>query len=347
MSLWDWLRGKYQEPMRQASHGWIPTNGDRPEGFGRGDTYVRVRCVDLMLEYRRDRFQDRLPVLQSVVSVDHDGKELEVGATLGPSDFAPLSEGQFVRTIVHNVLLTGWLPYNTGAVDILVGLLAAPGENTLKTAAGFLGEISSLVHVPYLSAATDIATKVADGAEKLLDGDKTLGLVAVHLALADSEVQPGYYVAINADETDMPLASLCVENDTLKVRTDSGSRPVEGVDYLLLEVEVQQTAGEDWRALPSIWEPYKQARARLGAEPDDKARKQAEALLYTAIVAAQTSPDLTYADQDRVARRIREVWGRDAGITLPSTSGLHVMVDGNGHRSSELLDGALAKRADV
>lgn len=341
MSLWDWLHSLYQEPMTQASHGWIQTGADRPVSLGRGKVYVRVRCVDLMLEYQRNLFQGRLPVLQSVVKLDHGGQELAVAATLGPSSFAPLSNGQFARAIVQNIPLTGWLPYNTGDVDILVGLLAAPGENTLKTAAEFLGKISSLVHVPYLSAATDIATKVADGAEKLLGGDETHGLVAVNLVLDGTEVRPGYYVAINADEDTLPVASLYVENDTLRICDGSHSSSVKGFDYLLLQVEVESDSGENWRSIAPIWDPYKQALVRLGADPDDKARKEAEALLYTAVTAARTSPDLTYADQDRIGEHIYEVWNRGAGEGPVERHGPHAAL-GHGRHHSELLDSAMA-----
>lgn len=275
----------------------------RPKALGEGvvgDRYFRIKLVDMRLESNRKAWQGLTPALQTVLTVQLDGKPVEFASTIGPTAFADLGNGNFRMQGYHGVRLNDWIPFNGGGVKLVTGLLAVPNGDGLGTAIEILSSMSKLIAVPALSTVTGIAAKVAEGAEKLLQTRKQTGILGLNVEMFDHEVAPQYLLAVGLEApVDAIEAFSYVDKELLL-----DNKPIRDVAYVLLEVEVTQSIAKRWETIPTINKPFQAAVTELHS----RGEKSASALQLAAMDVARNSPDLSIRDRDRVVALMESRW---------------------------------------
>ncbi|SDU83176.1 hypothetical protein [Jiangella alkaliphila] len=201
--------------------------------------------------------------------------------------------------------LTGDLPMNEGYVDVVVGLLAAPGEGLLDKATEFLGDLAELTRVPQLTAAAGVATKITAGVDKLLGTDETIGLLALQTSINADGLRDGYYVATNWPAANGGLDRLRVTDARLEVlHDDQVWRPAAGFDYFVLEVATTGSHPDRWRQLGAMPKVVKDALSQLAKAVSDDDVAAAGSAVRVAIVEVEFEPNLTVEDRAIAADRI-------------------------------------------
>lgn len=289
-------------------NGWL----DATEVPGtEGRNYLQVRCTDLGLQYNREWFAERRPVLQGIVRWPHRGGSISVSSTIGPSNFTNLHEGSFGTLVSSDVELTGNLPLNASDVDVTVGLLAAPGESLLDRASKFLGDLAELTKAPQLTTAAPIAQKIAAGVDSLLGNDETKGLLAFRTSIPADTPRRGYYVLTDWPTNKGSLEALRVSNNKLQVNDKSvGWSEPQDFNYLVLEFRVEGSKPTRWEELPEIFDVFSTALDKLANATTRKAVADAGVALELAVNAAQNSSNLTAGDREIAEVEMLRKWER-------------------------------------
>lgn len=120
-----------------------------------------------------------------------------------------------------NHQLTSLLPFNGGTVELAAGLLAMQGSDALGRFIKVLGDFSSLLVVPQLSAALAVATPLANGITELVgatNAELVLGLHDTWTAQTGGAnlLREKYFAVILAQDHEIDEKMLWVENDRLK-----------------------------------------------------------------------------------------------------------------------------------
>lgn len=313
MGVQRFISELWRRESQAVVYGWI-TGGDAedvqelgPEAEGKW--YLSVSCHDLSIKYDRARFGERRPVLQSLVTWPNRDERITVSRTLGPQSFTGLHDGDFARLIHHGVALTGDLPMNSGAVDVTVGLLAAPGESLLDIATEFLNDLAELTQVPQLTTAAPIAAKISTGVDKLLGNENTTGLLGLQMSIEADRLRRGYFVVTDWPATEGHLKHLRIGNAGLEVmHSDNVQRPASGFNYVVLEVALTPSKPKRWRELDSITTLVDSAINKLGSAHSDKDIAAAGHAVLAAVGEALSNPDLTIEDRDVAAVGIEKMW---------------------------------------
>jgi hypothetical protein len=271
--------------------------------------YCRLALAEMHLKEGTSWFSTWYPVVHALVRFQFGGKTVDIPRVAGTSQIANLEKQDLSQRVALNYALTTTMPFNGGDVEIEAGLLAMQGSNDLKSLLKVLGDFSSLLAVPQLSAALAVAGPLADGLQNLLSGDNGHLELGFHQTFGntggDSELRPGYHAVLLATEQQIKPEELWVKGDRLHVGKDlASSKMLTGVTHMLLRLE-GFSEREDWPELKNINEPFekaKEALAKNGFQENEEYVTQFRA----AQSAAVTSPDLTRADQVRVAKAIKD-----------------------------------------
>lgn len=300
----EWLHSKLWRPGQQTAAGWLasPPAGQPTSSPGAGSCYVRFRLLRMELKYGGRLATDYVPAVQSAVSFRLGADMVVLPETVSPKAFDRLAEGERFKWVAQqDIYLTSWIPYNGGSIDLVVGLIGFPTDSYLQRTAQFLGNLSDLLMVPALSEVANIADKVAEGAELLLEDGKTNPLLAVQVQVADAEVRPRYLAAIAEDAKAVPIAELDVAGSPLTLYRDGVA--LDDLDFFLLEMQTRESIGLEWEDLPAIAKPFAKAREELASSVDE-----ADALVMAAYLAARESLDLTVSDRRAVPELIKKQW---------------------------------------
>ncbi len=312
MGIIKMLSELFQRESTTVVNGWIP-GSKTYERDAEGRHYLSIMCTDLAIRYDRRRFGDRLPVLQSQVIWPSGDEQITVSNTLGPSNFAPLNEGSFARMVQQDVALTGDLPMNSDSVNVVVGLLAAPGGSVLRRATDFLGNLASLTQVPQLTAAAPVAAKVVEGVDKLLGNDETIGLIALQTSIQADRLKEGFLVVTDWPSDAGSVERLRVDGSKLHMRDSPDGEwvPAGGFSYFVLEVQISPSKPGRWRELGSIADLAESAVQQLARaqSPDDVAAAGSAVLVATSSVLFE--PNLTVEDRDVAADEIEKMWNKE------------------------------------
>lgn len=322
-SKWEWFRSRAKalitEDGKSMMHGWVghePVDLKSDAGY-----FVTIRLTDMHLGRSRSWGSDKSPLLQSVVSPPSSG--VDVPMTIGPGSFEKLGgEGKWRWTDSTNLSLTGPLPFNrlAGELRVLCGLLHVADTGVLTTAANFLGTISGLVQVPQLSVASGVATKVAEGAEKLISAADPQGRVALDYGIAWNDLRRGYLVAVGADSGNYELDKFTVEESMLFYA--GSAENVRSLDYFVLEVDIQEDIGERWTEFSTIHEPFQESIRLLEGMANDKgAEERSQAEVISAISATLRSPDLTVGERQRLTELLWSRWSDAKKAFVPPMTG--------------------------
>lgn len=350
MSLLETLKGwikkdavKYLAPRIPFDHVENPKYEDRV--LRAQKDYCRLVLAEMHLKEGTSWFSKWYPVVHALVRFQFGGKTVDIPRVAGTSQIANLEKQDLSKRVALNYPLTTTMPFNGGDVEIEAGLLAMQGSNDLKSLLKVLGDFSGLLAVPQLSAALAVAGPLANGLQSLLSGDNGHLELGFHQTFAntggDSDLRPGYH-AVLLDTAKDPK-ELWVKGDRLHVgKTLASSEMLTGVTHMLLRLE-GFSERDDWAELKNIDEPFekaKEALVRNGFQENDEYVTQFRA----AQSAAVTSPDLTRADQIRVAKAIKDALGEVKGLgSVPDKkAGLADAVERFGISVDEALDSRAA-----
>jgi hypothetical protein len=154
------------------------------------DSYFRIWVTEGYLTKRRHLGTDQLPTVHAGVSLRYAGRpEAEFATIAGPGQ---ASQGAGRQT---DFALTELLPYSGGTVEVEAGLIPLKGDNVIRSGLNLLRDVAGLV-TPPVSAALDVATKVASG-------------VVSFLQATQPEVQLGFHRRRDTRPCSTPTSGTC------------------------------------------------------------------------------------------------------------------------------------------
>ncbi|HKU77098.1 MAG TPA: hypothetical protein VJR02_24515 [Pyrinomonadaceae bacterium] len=313
MGVLDWFKSRFKDEAKKyiyteidPSHVKFNDNHQiNPQPLKAGTHYFRLWLVEMFLKNDRDWFKSWHPAVHSAISFTFGDKTELITHVAGPTRLKDIGPANLDKVVTVNRPLTSLVPFNGGEVAIDAGLLAMEGKDDLKGFLNVLGDFSSLLVVPQLSAALAIATPLAKGVSELVgstNGKLVLGLSDTWTGGAGGGnlLREKYFTVILAKENEINKEKLWVENDRLKYGdAQSSSKLLTGYNYMLFRIE-RQDEFDSWDSLTSIKEPFDQALLLLKAGNKD----EAAALIKQAKLAAYNAKELT---RDIDSRRIIEI----------------------------------------
>lgn len=297
MSLWESTREFFASNARQLTWVWLP-DPEADEPMRPDQTYFGVWLTHSFLARKVSWLETRYPAAHVSVRLNVAGETTTLTRLARPS------EGMVGDGVWTNFPVTGLIPYRGGTVEIEAGLTALTRSSVLGAAVDVLGEFSGLV-TPPVSEALQVARKVATGVQTLLDaggGEIALGL---HQAYSPpgggaDQLAPGHLAVIGAAHGELAREKLLVDENRLHLRDGDGSAPLEGYDYLLLEIE-SQTERPDWRFPRFERLIHAAITAHFAGEKASFERHRNDVLAEVL-----NSPDLTLPDRRRIAQAVKD-----------------------------------------
>jgi hypothetical protein len=317
---WSSLGKLFQRDAQHRDRPVIPIEHISPpladtSSLAGGDGYFQLWVVQMFLKSDRDWFKSWYPVVQSLTRFRFGNlpNPIEVAQIAGPGYLRDVDPAHLDRIVQVDLPLTPLVPFTGGMVQIEVGLVAMQASDTLKRFLNVMGSFASLLSVPQLSSAVNVAATVSKGVDQLLGiGDKNMVLGYQRTLESaggggDNDLRPAYVALINAASGTYNPENLWVRNSRLLYGADlANSAELTGVDFMLLRIETRRCR-DDWDAFNTISEPFTKAMNAL-TQTDTAGNPNvadAAAFIRAAAVAAMNSPDLTANDRVKVARAIR------------------------------------------
>jgi hypothetical protein len=312
MALWETIVGWVDKEARKYLY--VPIHTDHVKDaksdvapLEAGKHYFRLWLSEIYLKKERAWFKSWYPIVHSLVKFQFGSQLVEIPHIAGPLHLKGLNQGNLEHSIQLNHNLTTLMPYNGGVVELAAGLLAMEGKNYLNTAMKVMGDLSSLLVVPQLSASLAIAQPIANGVQELLSGGSGEMDLGLHQSFAGvggggaNELKPGYIAVVLADESKYNRQHFWVESDRLRYgSSQDASKPLTGVTHMLFRIE-SRTERDDWMGLTTIV----QARDEALKAISEGNKEQAEMAIKRTIFLVRVSPDLTQADRKRVANALK------------------------------------------
>ena len=301
-----------------------------------GKGYFQLWVTQMFLKRDRDWGRTLYPVIESLVTFrfGSPAADLEFAQVAGPRHLRNVDPAHLDRVVSLDHALTPLVPFSGGTVQVEAGLIATKADDMLMRFLNVMGNFSSLINVPQLSGALNIAGTVTQGIEQLLDVTDKQMVLGFEQTFAEAaggnQLRPGHIAIIDAKRGTYPQDQLWVRDGTLLAGASAAAaQPVAGVNYMLLRIDAVPTRS-DWFALATISEPLNKATNML-SQFDATGRpnfKGAEGFIYQSIAATWSSPDLTEDDRKRVAMAIKtrfkdlkssfDLESTDRGLELPS-----------------------------
>jgi hypothetical protein len=324
MSLFDTLKGWVQRDALRYLY--VPFDAERVDGASPDSEplvaerdYFRLWLAEMCLTQDRQWFQTWYPTVHSVVRLTYGTTKVDLPHIAGPLELPSLQESNLDQVVSLNHPITALMPYRGGVVEIDAGLLAMQGANQLQSIIGILSRFASLLAVPQVSAAMQIAGPVADGMQDLLgatNGEMALGFHEGFTGKggkASHSLRAGYLAVVLATTSDLPPSELWVDAQgrLCRGRSLGNAEPLRGHTWMLFRFETRPDR-DDLEGLTEIMAPFNAAIEALG----EQAPERAESFLRRAIANSLRSPDLSEADRRRVAETLHHRYRvyRDLGL---------------------------------
>jgi hypothetical protein len=307
-AMFDWMGSWVEKSAGRCTMAALPDPAATDcDPFVPNDSYFRIWVTEGYLAKSRHLGTDQVPTVHAGVSLRYaGGREAEFAAIAGPDQASQAAGSQ------TDFALTELLPYAGGTVEVEAGLIPLRGDNVIRSALGFLHDVGSLV-TPPVSAALDVATKVASGMVSFLQASQPEVQLGFHRAYASAGggganvFAPGYVAVLNTDPRTIQGPLAVDDQGTLCL----AGQPVNAIDYVLLRFEKRRYR-DDWR-FPNVMDLRREAiKARTG----DPTRYRV--LKDSAITALLTSDDLTPTDQvlasTALSREFEVIEGGGSGL---------------------------------
>ena len=268
-----------------------------------GNCYLRVKMVQMVLAQDRRWFKDQQASVHSLVKLryaDRDAIEVPNILAANPALYAP---GASVFT---NSTILPLTPFRGGEVDLEIALVAVPGDDRLANGIKALSNVASLIATP-LSGALAVAAKIKESGELLVGAGSQIHLAYRNTFNGDpgaAQLTDGYMAIVNAAAGSFGQLALVVDHDELRLWDNIQARPVHGVDYMLLRIEVLEKR-DDLASFKDLEDRFNAAiSAFITADAGDK-KANAERLYREALAAIQVHPELINADRRRLAQQLQ------------------------------------------
>ena len=226
----------------------VPSDSD---AIGAGDGYFRLWLSQMFLKNDRQWFKTHYPVVQSYTRFGFGTlPNVEIAQIAGPGRLQDVDPAHLDHMIQLNYGLTPLVPFSGGTVLIQAGLLAMlmQGGDLLQRFIDVAGSVSSLISVPQLSTALNIAGTVTKTVDQLLGiGDKQMRLGYQDTFVGKgggggNDLRPTYIAAIGAPSGTYGEQQLWAKDGALLAGTDANSaRPLTNLDYMLLRLEIRRS----------------------------------------------------------------------------------------------------------
>ncbi len=275
-----------------------------------GEDYFRLVLAEMYLKDDKHWLRDVYPVVHSLVTLTYADQQVELPYVAGPGNMQNMTSSNLSTFLSLNHPLTGLLPYRGGKVNLQAGLLAVPGSDTVGSLLKVLGDFAGMLVIPQLSTAIQVASKVSEGLQSIVNPASGTLHVGLQQAFGDGGTSvpfaSGYHVAIAAPPGTVDPSKLRVVNGRLQYGPPGTRDPVWGTfDYMLFKIEAISSRS-DWASFTTINTQLNAAATALA----EKDKVKALAYLESAKLAAVTSPDFSQVDKYRVAEAIGRQYGK-------------------------------------
>lgn len=303
--------------------------------------YVRIKLTQMVLAYDRTWFKDRQPSVHSLVKLRYADQVIDVPNVLAanPTSYAP------GVSVFANATLLPLTPFRGGEIDLELALVAIPGDDRLANGIKALANVAGLIGTP-LSTALTIAGKVKESAEMLTGAGSQVHLAYRNTFNTDdnaAHLKSGYLVVANTTPDAFGNMALVVDNSELKLWDGIQTRPVVGVDYMVVHFEVL-TKRDDLASFSDISSLRNAAMTAYIKATTTEAKQDAERAYLAMLVAIGAHPELIDSDRNRLSATLQAEFAKyrnpPAEITRGGTSS-----PPNRMRWSEFID-ALPADAD-
>lgn len=272
---------------------FFPTSDANPMQLVTEETYLRLRLARMFLKYRRELFQTKYPVVNTLMRfAGLDGK-VEVNFVVKPELAGGSDKGQLDDVVSMDQTLLGPILYRGGDLELMLGLYAAPADDWAQRFIKLAEGVSQLTLNATLTTAIAMANTVKTSIESALGSNELDLKLGLDKELKENvSLAPGYLVMIAAPDENLDVSRLQVKDGELL--TQAGS-VYSDHDYMVLAIEVSKQRS-DWQSL-GYGQTWKEL-LKVAAEADDVQRvKEAYTTFSGAIFA---SPDLSWADRNAI-----------------------------------------------
>jgi hypothetical protein len=224
-----------------------------------------------------------------------------------PSELKAVDPEHLDRVVISSQRLLGPVPYRGGDISIDLGLFSVETKDLVDDYLSILTDLANAAGVGYVNAALPFVKPIENGIQRLV-GDG--GPASLEIGLSEDLDAPreGSYLVMRGPMQQLQQIQL-VHDSQFKVARADG----QPLDYPYMTYEIKTNAiRDDWFMIDDLRAAHAtlQEVVRKGATPGS-AREQFAVFK----AAALTSPDLLYAD----AQRIVEEAEKELENALPTT----------------------------
>jgi hypothetical protein len=320
MGLWDYLKSFIDHPAEPFVIVRIPAERVVKSDPGAAKarptdltlepdrTYLRVRLAQMFLARDVWMLKTWYPAVQGLARLSFGGQpDVEIPNLIDTSKLFPDMGGHADATVLDAVLVPT-VPFSGGTISVAVGLMSVEGADYLKDLLGALDGLSRLLAVPQLSQTLSVAGPLATAVQSFLKAGYGKCHLASQKTYGTGELTGGYTAILRAKDGEYETGDFCVIDSELRIGKEpkrNSTRPVTGIDFMLLHFEVFEER-DDWNRLSAINDAYKAAREAIGPQMD-----VARDRFATAIKAAKNCVEVTEADRRRIVTALKERFEQD------------------------------------
>ncbi len=297
MAIGEMLQIFGKQPGRRKVYAIVPDSqvldvGHAPDVIAPQGAYFEVRVAEMFLRHRSEYGRAFVPLTLVRSDFVYDGGRRVFPFFVGNELLGDLDryvEGEHV--VLRNTRVVGPVPFAGDDLGLFVGLYRVQVGDLAKRLLEMLGQVVSVFDLTTLSRYVDVAGKLKDGIDDLLDMkdlELRIGERDVFEDKGTKALRQGYLAYINCEEGSLRPADLWVRDNRLWTGASSKTlRPLREHDYCLVHIQ-SHTQRKDCTTLP-FHRTWEQVRNRVESGQVD----MAQVLLMDCRSQIARSPDLT------------------------------------------------------
>jgi hypothetical protein len=265
-------------------------------------TYFQVALVTMSIADDSRWLESVYPVVHAELSFGAIGAEKRTSVVVTPEVPGSVQRGRLGRVLLRSQRLTPVHVFRGGAIEIALGLYAAPGDDWAQRFMDLAKSVSEAASIAPVNAAMAVARPIKSAFDALLGRGKLTLELGLKIDLLSAGLDKFRQFLVVASDDLLETDRLSFDGTTVR----DGGRQLGGADFLVLQVNVLQERG-DLATLP-IAAAAERAIA-TAAELLAKGGGNADAAVTEAyrrfVAQAFTDEQITYADRDRLIDGMR------------------------------------------